>query len=459
MARVFISYRRKDSATLATLLAKELERQRMRVFVDTRSIDGGGPFPDRLRRAIAECEVFVCLLGATTLESRWVREEIAYAHQLNKVMLPVFQEKYVPPDPIPDEHVYALLQSDGVKILDVQNVYVDQAIADLRKMIRGSVRRRLPRVAYIAAALLVIMAGVISLALAASQPPVSTNTPSASVTTAGPAAADNPTATTAPPLTPTERPTLTHTPTTPPTLSPEQLALTPVARNADWTPYERDFSGVTMMLVPAGCFMMGSEDGDSNEQPIHEQCFEQPFWIDKFEVTNAQFALFNGIAAHNGNLTGDGLPREMVNWFETQSFCEQRGGRLPTEREWEYAARGPDNLAYPWGEVFAAENTVYADNSNRHTFIVGSRSSGASWVGTQDLSGNVWEWTNSLYKNYPYIATDGREQNTESVIDIQRVLRGGSFDNTPLFLRTMSRFRRDPYFVAESIGFRCARDF
>src|SRR5690606_38998204 len=90
----------------------------------------------------------------------------------------------------------------------------------------------------------------------------------------------------------TKIPPPTRTPE--PILAPEQIALTPVTRNEDWTPTERDFDGVAMVLVPVGCFMMGHSDGDKDEEPVHEQCFPTPFWIDKYEVTNAQFARFAG---------------------------------------------------------------------------------------------------------------------------------------------------------------------
>src|SRR5687767_7982168 len=100
MAQVFISYRRVESSMVATLIAGELERKGLSVFVDTRSVDGAGPFPDRLHRAIEDCTVFVCLLSATTLASDWVREEIAHAHQHQKILIPVFQERYVAPVPV-----------------------------------------------------------------------------------------------------------------------------------------------------------------------------------------------------------------------------------------------------------------------------------------------------------------------------------------------------------------------
>lgn len=157
MARIFISYRRADSSSLATLIAKDLEKQGINVFVDTRKVDGGGPFPNRLHSAIEKCDVFVCLLGETTLDSDWVLEEIKHAHEQGKVLIPVFQESYTAPDPIPTEHVYALLQSDGVHILDIKNIYVDEAIGQIGKMVKQSAPRRNLSTIWIIAVLILLI--------------------------------------------------------------------------------------------------------------------------------------------------------------------------------------------------------------------------------------------------------------------------------------------------------------
>jgi formylglycine-generating enzyme required for sulfatase activity len=237
----------------------------------------------------------------------------------------------------------------------------------------------------------------------------------------------------------------------PTSTSVSQLNVTSVI---DWTPVERDFNGVTMLQVPAGCFMMGSENGEEDEKPVNKQCFDNLFWIDKYEVTNAQFETFNGMAANPSNWTDAMRPREMISWFEASDFCIKRGGRLPTEREWEYAARGPDNLAYPWGTSWNANNIVWRNNAKGQTANVGSYLAGASWVGALDMSGNVWEWTTSLYVAYPYIEEDGRED--AKAIDL-RVLRGGSWyhDLTEYFHAT-ARYgaNTDPKIDR---GFRCVR--
>ncbi|MBZ0276475.1 MAG: formylglycine-generating enzyme family protein [Anaerolineae bacterium] len=251
--------------------------------------------------------------------------------------------------------------------------------------------------------------------------------------------------------TPTSTPEATYTPPPTPTLSPEQIVLTPVTSNASWTPVERDFDGVTMVLVPVGCFMMGSDNGYDDEKPVHEQCFSEPFWIDRTEVTQADFARLGGQKANPNYFTGDNLPVDSITWFEARDFCEQRGMRLPTEAEWEYAARGPNSLEYPWGNIWNGNNIVWNHSSSRRTANVGSIPAGISWVGALDMSGNVWEWVSSLYQDYPY--SDDQASNNSSV----RVLRGGSWlDVLIVLFRAANRSGNIPINWDIDDGFRCA---
>jgi formylglycine-generating enzyme required for sulfatase activity len=213
-----------------------------------------------------------------------------------------------------------------------------------------------------------------------------------------------------------------------------------------------------MALVPPGCFMMGSNSSENNgnEKPITRICFDKSFWIDKTEVTQAQFRSLGGKAASKPAFTGDNRPVESITWFEARDFCAQRGGRLPTEAEWEYAARGPDGRDYPWANVFVEDMVVFAGNSKQQTADVGSKPRGASWVGALDMSGNVWEWTNSLERLYPYNAKDGRESNSDT--KNRRILRGGSwFDLSHSFLRASVRVWDYPWHESHNYGFRCAR--
>lgn len=140
-------------------------------------------------------------------------------------------------------------------------------------------------------------------------------------------------------------PTVTITPSNTPT-SAQSLLDIPITRNGDWTPIAHDFDGFEMMLVPSGCFTMGTNDTINwpDQQPPHEQCFTEPFWIDRYEITNKQ-------TESVGFWPGDDHPRELVSWEDASDFCRYRGGRLPTEAEWEYSARGPNNLNFPWGDT------------------------------------------------------------------------------------------------------------
>ena len=244
------------------------------------------------------------------------------------------------------------------------------------------------------------------------------------------------------------------------------------AYNGSWNPVAEEVNGVEMVLVPFGCFTMGSSDDQvadvvselggqppwlTNEQPDHVICFDEPFWIDRFEVTNEQFEAWGGQAGRPSLITGANRPRERITWFEAQGYCELRGARLPTEAEWEYAARGPDSLIYPWGNEFVAENVIYTGNSNSLTADVGSRPGGVSWVGADDLGGNVNEWTHSVFAPYPYNTTDGRESDDDTTST--RVVRGGSFVDTTVNTRAARRFVNDPGDEFGSIGFRCARSY
>ncbi len=271
---------------------------------------------------------------------------------------------------------------------------------------------------------------------------------------AGATATFTPTAT----ETPTPVPTLTPLPPTPTPLPTQPLPPTPVpgfqpaGSNAAWTPIFRSFNGVQMALVPVGCFTMGFDQGRPNERPANPQCFNTPFWIDRFEVTNAQY----GSA---GAFDGPNRPRDTVTWYEAQRFCQSRGARLPTEAEWEYAARGPNNWIYPWGNTFDENRLVWQGNSGDQTAEVGSRPGGASWVGAQDMSGNLMEWVSSIVDDtfpYPYNGADGRENPNSTA---KRGIRGGAWAFDQHEAAATVRTGLEPSTAVFGVGFRCARDY
>jgi formylglycine-generating enzyme required for sulfatase activity len=237
-------------------------------------------------------------------------------------------------------------------------------------------------------------------------------------------------------------------------------------------------TGLKMVYVPPGEFMMGSENGDSDEKPVHKVRITRGFWLGLTPITNAMYAKFiagNGYTTqaywtpegwkwkgkrtgpkdYNG-FTAPDQPRVGVTWYEAVAFCNWAGLRLPTEAEWEYAARGPENRVYPWGNDFDANRVIYRGNSGRKTHPVGEgiRAAGASWVGALDMSGNVWEWVSSLYKPYPYNADDGRESLSGTGA---RVLRGGSWGSFEGSVRGADRYGLTPDGWDLNYGFRCAR--
>jgi len=212
-----------------------------------------------------------------------------------------------------------------------------------------------------------------------------------------------------------------------------------------------------MALVPAGCFMMGSQIGGSSQQPVHQVCFEEPFWIDAYEVTNQQFREFSGQAGSESRFSDSFMPRDSITWAEADAFCRSRGARLPTEAEWEYAARGPDGLLYPWGNEFIAENTVFSGSSKNQTASVGSFTGGQSWVATYDQIGNVWEWVADWYdENYYASSPDINPQGPTNSPTGRRVLRGGSWINVSGSVDAATRNGYEPGNSNDGVGFRCA---
>lgn len=226
-----------------------------------------------------------------------------------------------------------------------------------------------------------------------------------------------------------------------------------------------------MVKVPEGCFLMGSVITDG--QPPAEVCFDRPFWIDRYEVTRAQYRLCvtaggcSPAPLEASYTYRDTQPVNNILWQEARTYCEWRGAKLPTEAEWEYAARGPDGLVFPWGDQFVPENAIYVANPVAEPHDVGERSPDSfSWVGAADMSGNVWEWVSTAYDTdpptgafpLPYVSDDGREDLERT--HVLRGVRGGSFNDAEDSLRASNR----AWFPSETrtannelVGVRCAR--
>jgi serine/threonine-protein kinase len=228
-----------------------------------------------------------------------------------------------------------------------------------------------------------------------------------------------------------------------------------------------------MRLVPAGEFTMGSDGDSSTGNPSHSVYLDS-FYLDKYEVTNAHYegCVTAGVCdaphytksdfrpSYYGNSQYDNFPVIYVDWNMAKTYCGAwRGARLPTEAEWEKAARGTDGRTYPWGEGISCDKANY-DGDPHYAFYcvaetseVGRYESGKSPYGLYDMAGNVFEWVSSLPKSYPYNATDGREDLTGGG---SRVIRGGAWSEGPNDQQVFYRSWIGPNLSESVIGFRCS---
>ena len=231
-----------------------------------------------------------------------------------------------------------------------------------------------------------------------------------------------------------------------------------------------DNKNVPMILIPAGEFTMGSDtSGDAASKPAH-QVNVDAFYIDKYEVTNEMYdvcayavecrkPLQPGSVTRTTYFTNPvfaNYPVIYIDWKMANAYCAWRGARLPTEAEWEKAARDTDERIYPWGtEELDCSYTNYGGCVG-DTTPVDQHEKGLSPYGIFGMAGNVWEWTSSLDLHYPYDATDGREDSDSSG---NRIARGGSwhvFGNNGN-VRSDSRLSLDPGYYGAYVGIRCVR--
>ena len=286
--------------------------------------------------------------------------------------------------------------------------------------------------------------------------------------------ARSPSATSAPPTstplpptaTPFPLPTisfLTTTPSAVPTLGPTSTPPT-ATRGIVQTLTGND--GMTLLYVPAGEFTMGSDNGRSDEKPV-QTVYLDAFWIDQTEVTNAMYAkcVADGAcqepthkisythSSYYDNPEFDHYPMILVNWNMAKTYCEWVDRRLPTEAEWEKAARGENAFVYPWGNDAPNNNLLNYNSAVGDTTEVGNYQDGASPYGALDMAGNVWEWVADWYDVYP-----GGDPNSSSDFGQNyRVLRGGSWFRFDGSVRSASRYWSAPSSVSYNIGFRCSR--
>ncbi|HET9587608.1 MAG TPA: SUMF1/EgtB/PvdO family nonheme iron enzyme, partial [Anaerolineales bacterium] len=450
----FICYSR-DNSDFVVRLARDLKAAGFDVWLDQLDIPKGARWDDAIEEAVERSSTFMIVLSPESIESQSVKDELSYAIDSGKHILPVV----IRPSKIP----FRLRRFQYVDFTD--KPYKD-SLADIKHLLSNTQRLEpapapdlgqpdsapvvhgalLPKDrAFSSAALrepeaekdkpqrklvvpmilgVLVLAGIMAAVVFAtnqndSPPAATTSTPS-----------ENP---------PTITPELSPTPLPPPV----QVI---------------DAAGVAMRRIGAGEFIMGS-DQMADEGP-EQTVYLDTVYVDKYEVTNARYRECieaGGCEEPAEAASGpENLPAVNVDWNMARAYCEWRGARLPTEAEWEKAARGSDGRMYPWGNdisckeanFFGCEGTLAA---------VTSYVDGMSIFGVYNMAGNVAEWVSSLYMAYPYDPGDGREDPDRQG---ERVLRGGSWleSDTDNDARTARRHPADPSTASDNIGFRCARD-
>jgi formylglycine-generating enzyme required for sulfatase activity len=256
-----------------------------------------------------------------------------------------------------------------------------------------------------------------------------------------------------------------------------------------------DAFGVAQVWVPAGAFTMGTDAAAiaalqkqsppawvasefPSEVPAHMVTVSKGYWIDATEVSNADFAAFADAGGYTNRAlwSDDGWawlgtkdaarlpvhcngdvatqPRMCITWYEADAYARWRGGRLPTEAEWEYAARGPKSSVYPYGDTFDREKANVLNSVSPKP--VGSYPSGASWVGALDMSGNAMEWVSDWLAT-DYYATSPATDPTGPATGEKKVEKGGWWGSNEFVARSAYRHYEDPPTYGDKhIGFRVA---
>jgi len=374
MAHIFISYSHKDS-DYAHRLAEELEQKGFSVWIDDR-IDYGTQWPRVIQEHLDDCSAFIVIMTPRSYQSDWVQNELSRAKRKGKKVFPLLLEGEEP-----------WLSVEVTQYVDVRGSGLppERFYKELAKM------------------------------------------PGVRVTPPEPAR---------PPRQPSPRVTV-----------PEAVRPTVIERPQPFEP--------EMVLIPAGEFLMGSDpsvdqDAYDDEQPQHT-LYLPDYYLAKTPVTSAQYAAFVQATGHEEpeDWKGGKPPRGKedhpvvyVSWHDAVAYCrwlsEVTGKtyRLPSEAEWEKGARGSDGRIYPWGNQWDAKRCNSDEGGKEDTTPVGAYPQGASPYGLLDMAGNVFEWTRSIKKDYPYNSEDGRE-NFEA--EGPRVLRGGAFGNDRRYVRCAFR--------------------
>lgn len=457
MGHVFISYSHKDT-DYAHALASKLQGKGFDIWIDER-LDYGSQWPHEVQKQLDSCSAFLLIMSPRAYASEWVQSELQRAKRKLKPVFPLLLEGEEPwlsvestqyydvrGEEFPDEKFYAALERAVSSPQAAGSLAPQEAktAADHGTALRADKPNR--RIMIGTVAVLALLAVVIPVVLSSlrGEPPSSP---------AGTATSDI---------------------QQPPAAEPMKATTTPAVPVSNEDPDSLEFTdskGIAMRLVSAGNFIMGNSDSQySEEKPTHTVYLDD-FYIDKYEVTNAAYKVCVDDGAcqppnqassftrdsYYGNPEYDNFPVLFVDWEDANAYCQWRDMKLPSEAQWEKAARGPDGRTYPWGENVDDTYANY-DDAVGDTTAVGSYEKGKSPYGVYDMAGNAWEWVADWFSSSYYLDTPLTNP-PGPVSGEYRVLRGGSWHDQAETVTTSSRgWNQLEYFENTDFGFRCAMD-
>ncbi|MFN8411196.1 MAG: SUMF1/EgtB/PvdO family nonheme iron enzyme [Anaerolineales bacterium] len=453
MGHIFISYSHKDTE-YAHRLAENLQSMGFNVWIDAR-LDYGSQWPLEIQKQLDSCDAFIVIMTPRAFASEWVQSELQRAKRKLKPIFPLLLEGEEPwlsveatqfydvrSGKFPDEKFYSAIRRSVTANHDDATLHYVKSPAVTVKPSQPAPKKKGMSTEIVVA----LIGGAVTLIAACvtiiGGPLVEKWLNSSRVSTSVPVETRVVTLE-------TTVPSLELSPATGLTITPSIFS---------------DANNTPMALVPAGEFIMGSDSGDGDEKPIHKVELKA-FYIDVYEVTKKDY--FSCVASQACQLpVGSGVsydpseaeyPVGMVTWDMAKAYCEWRDARLPTEAEWEKAARGTDGRTYPWGEAEPSCSLVNYGDCVHGPVPVGSYPNGISPYGIYDMSGNVFEWVNDYYSDVYYAISPAQDPQGPTNGEY-RVIRGGSYDYEPYKIRTTLRFGEPPDSTAYGRGFRCAKD-
>ncbi len=484
--KIFLSYSRKDK-DFAEKIATNLEKNGYVVWWDLTDIEGGDRWAKEIQEGITKSQIMAIIVSPNSIASEWVEKEFIFASKKGLKIVPLLYEHCELPIWLLNLQYIDLI---GVnyghnfkQVLEALEKYGRRA-GDLKvdspKLVKR-ITHASPYWLLMIITLLIILVGALLNPFAPA--PLPTPTPS-NTTTQTPTE----THTLTPTNTNTPFPTNTDRATASPTDAGEETAIPSQTESPSPTPSEtptqeelasviRDNSGAEMLLVDKGTFLMGNNKSDADEAPVHILMMDD-FYIDKYEVTNADYT--NCVDSQNCTLPKNTTfylsalysnhPVVFVSWEMANDYCAWRDARLPTEAEWEKAARGTNHFTYPWGNTFDGNALNFCDaectNSwanksyrDRYTMTapIGLYPDGMSAYNVFDMAGNATEWVADWYAADYYLNSPNANP-TGPESGVYRVLRGGSWFDRNLDVRTFTRAHLRPNVAYNYTGFRCARD-